>query len=97
MVAVNMRYTNDWDVRVDRATRWGNPFRLGQDGNRQEVIVKYRRYLWNELQTGRLGLHALAALDEKRLACWCAPRTCHADVLTKAASWAKAELAKKGA
>ena len=29
-------------VRIDRRTRWGNPFRLGADGTRADVVERYR-------------------------------------------------------
>ena len=29
-------------VRVDRATKWGNAFRIGRDGTRAEVVERYR-------------------------------------------------------
>ena len=31
-------------VYVGRPTKWGNPFKIGVDGNRQKVIRKYRQY-----------------------------------------------------
>ena len=76
-------------VRIDRATKWGNPFVIGRDGDRAEVIAKYRARLWREIRAGRIGLDALAALHGKRLACWCRPsKPCHGDVLAEAARWA---------
>ena len=30
-------------VRIDRMTKWGNPFRIGTDGDRDAVIEKYRQ------------------------------------------------------
>ena len=36
-------------VRIDRTTKWGNPFRVGADGDRDEVIEKYRRWLWRKM------------------------------------------------
>ena len=48
-------------VRIDRATRWGNPFVIGRDGSRAEVIAKYRARLWREIRAGRIGLEDLAA------------------------------------
>ena len=75
-------------VRIDRATRWGNPYVVDQHGSRAEVIAKYRVWLWREIRAGRIGPDALAALHGKRLACWCAPKPCHGDVLAAAARWA---------
>jgi len=28
----------------------GNPFRIGRDGTRSEVISKYRRWLWEQIK-----------------------------------------------
>ena len=75
-------------VRVDRETKWGNPFRIGPDGTRAEVIERYRRDLWRRIRAGEVDLDELAALDGRNLLCWCAPLQCHADVLARAAAWA---------
>jgi hypothetical protein len=69
-------------VRIDRRTDWGNPFEIGDDGDRAEVIDKYSRYYLPH----KPGL--LAALPDLRgrvLACWCAPEACHGDVLKEKA------------
>ncbi len=74
-------------VRVDRRTRFGNPFVIGRHGTREQVVARYR--------AGELSLAELAALAHKPLACWCWPtRPCHAEVLARAAAWAAAELAR---
>jgi hypothetical protein len=69
-------------VYIGRGGRWGNPFVIGEDGSRAEVIAKYRQML--------LGSPAmLDRLDELRgkdLVCWCAPRACHGDVLLELAN-----------
>jgi hypothetical protein len=59
------------------ASKWANPFKIGHDGSRDEVIAKYRAYL---LQHPSL-MAALPELRGKDLACWCAPERCHGDVL----------------
>ena len=83
-------------VRIDRATTWGNPYMIGKDGSRAEVIEKYRARLWRDIRAGRIGLDELAALGSKRLACWCAPEPCHGDVLAAAARWAAGRLRRTG-
>lgn len=61
---------------------WGNPFKEGLDGTREEVIEKYRSYiLGNERLMGML-----PQLRDKVLGCWCAPKACHADVLLELAN-----------
>ena len=34
-----------YDVRIDRQTKWGNPFREGADGTRRDVIRLHARWL----------------------------------------------------
>lgn len=69
-------------VYVGRPTKWGNPFKVGVDGTRAAVIGKYESYLRN---TPKL-LAALPELRGKHLECWCAPQSCHADVLLRLAN-----------
>ena len=76
------------DVYIGRPSRWGNPFVIGRDGTRDQVIELYRRRLWTDLHEGRTSRSDLAALVGKRLVCWCAPAPCHGDVLVAAATWA---------
>ena len=80
-------------VRIDRRTRWGNPFLIGRHGNREEVIERYRSWLWQKVKSGEIPLTQLAALKDRKLACWCHPQPCHGDVLAKAAAWAHTRLA----
>ena len=68
------------DVYVGRPTQWGNPFVIGRDGSREDVILCYE--WWLERRPWLI--EELAALNPKRLVCWCAPDACHADVLAKA-------------
>lgn len=65
-------------VYVGRGTPWGNPFRVGRDGTRSEVIERFRREVLPTLD--------LTPLRGKDLVCWCAPKPCHADVLLEAAN-----------
>ncbi len=82
----------DGAVRIDRRTPWGNPFVVGHDGTRVEVIARYRADLWRRLREGEVKLQALAALAGRDLACHCAPLPCHGEVLARAAAWAAAAL-----
>lgn len=83
MYVVNRHYSKDFDVYVGRPTIWGNPFVIGRDGTRDEVIAKYRAWL---LAQPSLVSRARVELRGKRLACWCAPASCHADVLVEIAN-----------
>ena len=66
-------------VYIGRGSKWGNPFRIGIDGDRAAVIAQYERWL-------RSQHHLLRALDELRgrnLLCFCAPKACHGDLLLR--------------
>ena len=41
---VNLR-KEPYDVLINRASKWGNPYREGIDGDRAEVIRKYQVYV----------------------------------------------------
>lgn len=76
-------------VYVGRPSQWGNPFVIGKDGTREEVVAKYEA--WVKTQPALLA--NLGDLAGKSLICHCAPEACHADVLLELAnSPAKVEL-----
>lgn len=66
-----------YDVYIGRGSKWGNPFKIGEDGNREEVISKYREWILKQPHL----LRDLKELDGKVLGCWCKPNSCHGDVL----------------
>lgn len=73
---VNLR-KEDYDVYIGRPGKWGNPFTIGEDGDRAQVIAKFRYWIKHE---GIYLLRDLASLQGKRLGCYCAPLPCHGDV-----------------
>ena len=66
-----------------RGSRWGNPYQEGRDGTREEVIAKFEVYALKRLVREPNWLDALIGKD---LICWCAPKSCHADVLLRLAN-----------
>ena len=71
-------------VYVSRPSKWGNPYRIGVDGNRDQVLKKYREY---SAATPSLVEDAKKELRGKNLACWCKPsEDCHADILLEIAN-----------
>ena len=78
---IHKRDMRPGDVYIGRPSRWGNPFVIGTDGDREEVIDKYRA--WVVEQPHLLAL--IPTLKGKRLACFCAPQPCHGDVLAELA------------
>lgn len=73
-----------FDVYIGRPSKWGNPFQIGKDGTREAVVLKYE--LWLTKGNGRYLLAHLHELKGKTLACWCAPLSCHGDVLHRLAN-----------
>lgn len=77
MTRVVHRGKGSYDINIGRPSKWGNPFIIGRDGTREEVIQKYEG--WIRTQPDLMA--ALGELDGKILGCWCKPKPCHGDVL----------------
>ena len=75
-----------YDVYIGRPSRWGNPYQVGRDGTRAEVIARYEAWLATQPELVR----ALPGLAGRTLGCWCAPAPCHGDVLVRLADAAAA-------
>lgn len=86
---VKNRHYETYDVYIGRGSRWGNPFKIGPDGDRLEVILKYRRHLWQCLREGSVTQNDLLSLQGRTLGCYCAPKPCHGHVLLMAIAWAE--------
>ncbi|MDN5540093.1 DUF4326 domain-containing protein, partial [Comamonas sp.] len=83
-LVVNRDKGDDYDVYIGRGSSWGNPYRIGHDGDREEVIRKY------DYDFQRKFLRAFDNFEEnskkvkgKILACHCKPYACHGDVIAK--------------
>jgi uncharacterized Zn finger protein (UPF0148 family) len=84
-------------VYIGRPSKWGNPFKIGEHGNREEVIRKFREWLLYAApeavaMAGYLPpviAHVRRDLRGKVLACWCKRddrnEPCHGDVLAEIA------------
>ena len=78
-------YCKDNYLYIGRGSIWGNPFKVGKDGTRSEVIELYRKHLWN---SPRLIAYLKDGwLEGKALGCFCAPKACHGDVLIRASKY----------
>jgi alkylated DNA repair protein (DNA oxidative demethylase) len=72
-----------------------NPYPIGQNATREQVIDKFKKYSWplirDEIAPFYPGLFNIASLlaqgKSVELVCHCAPLACHGDVLHKAALW----------
>ena len=89
-------------VKVDRSTKWGNPYPVGQLYSRAEAVNRHRTALITGKCVTRsdrgpspqdVALHCIGVKMEigqlrgKNLACWCPlDQPCHADVLLELAN-----------
>ena len=60
---------------------FANPFKVGKDGTREEVIEKYNLHIKEKLEIGEISKEQMQSLQGKNLGCWCAPQACHGNVL----------------
>lgn len=72
---------DQFDVYIGRPSKWGNPFVIGKDGDREEVIAKFLEWVVKQPHLMR----EIHTLHGKRLGCFCAPAMCHGDVLAELA------------
>lgn len=73
-----------FDVYCGRGTLWGNPYAIGSDGDRDEVIRKFKYDFDRDyLKGGTTFKEKLIAHRGKTLGCHCKPYPCHGDVLAK--------------
>ncbi len=70
-----------YDVYIGRPSKWGNPFVIGKDGNREEVVRKYEQWILKQPDL----IEEISTLKGKTLGCWCKPAGCHGDILAKLA------------
>lgn len=84
-------------VYIGRPSLLGNPFRIGEHGTRDEVIERYRDWLWRQIKLrGNVyrelrRLAAIAKQGDLVLVCWCKQPdrnvACHGDVLKSSILW----------
>ena len=67
---------------------YGNPWTIGRDGNREQVIAKYRSFIYSssDLEAIKLRKDIRKNLKGKVLGCWCSPQACHADIIAQIAN-----------
>jgi hypothetical protein len=83
-------------IIIDRSGPWGNPYIIGEDGDREEVCDKYEWWLneWIKnkkeiIVDGRSNKWVVQnahTLKGKDLVCWCVPSRCHGSPLMKLAN-----------
>ena len=75
-------------VYIGRGSKWGNPFKIGQDGDRAAVIAKHETWLRDQHDL----LRSIGELRGKDLVCFCAPAPCHGDLLLRLANGSREDM-----
>lgn len=100
----SIKYIGKDRIYIGRANReyqlpessLANPFVIGKDGTREEVVENYRKWLWvnhikpfieeDKSSPVIVELLKLLRMRERRdlsLVCWCSPALCHGHVISK--------------
>jgi hypothetical protein len=87
MKAVNLR-KEKYTHYIGRGSILGNPFKIGKDGSREEVIKKYEEHIYDIMYDldGELTVigRAIYRLPSNAiLGCYCKPKACHGDIIVK--------------
>lgn len=79
---VNMNKAPAYDVYIGRGSIFGNPYEIGIDGTRAEVLERYKKWL-NHIANDDRFILELDKLQDKVLGCFCKPEMCHGDVIVE--------------
>lgn len=85
----NRKPCEEWEVRVDRSSVLGNPFRMYDESQRDAVCDKYAAYFARKVEAKDEAfmqeLRRLYKIHRKYgklvLYCWCVPKRCHAETI----------------
>ena len=75
-------------IYIGRGSPLGNPFIIGRDGDRDEVIAKYQHWFDDHVAAqDEVVMHELRRIyriareQDVVLGCFCSPQACHGDVI----------------
>jgi hypothetical protein len=86
---VNVKHPNaTWDIYIGRGvcprtgkpSEWGNPFTVAKHGHGLPILM-FVEWLYAHPEGKRVAAKAKRLLPGKKLACHCAPRRCHGELL----------------
>lgn len=89
---INVKTFSGKYIYIGRGSALGNPYYIGKDGTRSEVIEKYRKWLWKlvKIKGEVRGAIERLACDEMQnivLGCHCVPLPCHGEVIINCIKW----------
>lgn len=72
-----------YDIYIGRPSIYGNPFEIGKDGTREEVIEKHMEWLIGVIEIPNAPycptIEDIRKLKGNTLGCWCSPKPCHGE------------------
>lgn len=78
---VNIR-NEPCDVKICRPSIFGNQWVIGKDGTRDEVIEKYKMWLYEKVENDKEFKREVLKLKNSTLGCFCRPENrCHGDII----------------
>ena len=83
MTKVVNKYKEKYDIYIGRPSVFGNPFSIGKDGDRKEVIDKFREYFLQRIIEDTEFKKEVLKLKGKTLGCYCKPQDCHGDIIAE--------------
>jgi len=77
-----------YDVYIGRSGKgqdgyFGNPYVIGKDGTREDVIMAYSIYFEQRINRDPEFRTRIEALRGETLGCFCTPQACHGDVIAE--------------
>lgn len=84
---VNIRHNQtEFDAYIGRVGlgfkgEFGNPYRIGRDGTREDTIKKFKKYFFNRIASDHEFKNKVLQLKGLRLGCFCSPKICHGDTI----------------
>lgn len=93
---INIKTNKQPHIFIGRGSVFGNPYKLGMDGDRHNVIRLYNRLFlqdWIEYGPKRIALTAIICRSIKEhkntltFGCYCNPKPCHGDIIIERAQY----------
>ncbi len=82
------RCFNSYEAYIGRGTPAGNPYVIGRDGTREEVVLKFQRYFNKMINENESFKRYIMGLKGKTIGCSCRPKEgfqekllCHGQII----------------
>jgi hypothetical protein len=74
-----------FDIRIDRKSKYGNPFYMKDESERDLVCDKFEEYIKTKPELIDDLVVEVLALNKSdiKLGCWCYPKRCHGSTLAR--------------